>query len=294
MNKKGSIEIIVMLGMVGLLMSLSIVVDVGNSIVRRVKLENALEAASIAGAYHLIESEQNAINAAKEYLTLNGEDADSALITISDDSKAIQVESTIEVNNFISRIVGINSNMINAKSKAMIGPIKSISNGVRPLGVELFPYSYGQAVVLKEDAGDGIYGNYGSVALGGTGASVYTDNLLYGYDGTIEIGQLIPTEPGNKTSAVNQLKNYLKQFPETFENFEKDSNKLWVLPLVENYNPKGRDDLKVVGFAKFFIEDIKNDSGNGEITGRFVEFVDSGVIDPNLDITGLYGVKLTR
>ena len=294
MNNRGSIEIIVVFGIIALLASAALVVDFGMVAVKKIKLENALENAAISGAHFLVESESMARTKALEYLALNGEDASLATVTITDSSRKIEVSSSREVDYLIAKIFGINNSLVEGKATAIIGPISATSVGIRPLGVEKLAYAYGDQIVLKEDAGDGIYGNFGSIALGGTGGSVYTQNLLYGFNGEVKIGDLIPTEPGNKASAVNQLKTFLAGAPENFSNYTSNSTRLWTLPLIESYDPNGRENLKVVGFAKFFIEDIISRSGQAEITGRFVEFVDLGNVDPSIEITGLYGVKLIR
>jgi hypothetical protein len=293
-NKRGSIEIIVVFGILAILASAALVMDFGMVAASRVKLQGALQNAALSGAHFLTDSETTARTNALNYFAANGEDPSLASVVVSNNNRRLEISSTQKVDFVVASAFGVNSTTISAKATAIIGPIKSISSGLRPLGVEKLTYSYGDQIILKEGAGSGVYGNYGSLALGGTGNSNYVNNLLYGYSGQIKIGDAIPTEPGNKAGAVNQLRTYLHSFPETFNNFSKDSNRLWTLPLIEVYDPNGRENLVVVGFAKFFIEDIQTKSGQAQITGRFVQFVDIGDVDPTLNITGLYGVKLIR
>lgn len=294
MNQRGSVEIIVVFGMVALLAAAALVMDFGLVAVNKIKLQNALQNAALSGAHFLTESETAARAVALDYFEANGEDKTQATVAVLNNNRRIEVSSTQTVDFFIARVFGINSTTISGKSTAIIGPIRSVTSGVRPLGVENIAYTYGDQIVLKEDAGSGVYGNYGSIALGGSGSSIYINNLLYGYSGRVTIGEAVPTEPGNKASAVNQLKTYLSSAPETFSNYSSDSKRLWTLPLVERYDPNGREDIVVVGFAKFFIEDIQLKAGQAEVTGRFVQYVDLGEVDPTLEITGLYGVKLIR
>lgn len=294
MNQKGSVEIIVVFGMIALMAAAALVVDLGMVAVKRIELQNALQHAALSGAHFLIDSEASARTKALEYFAANGENPALASVTISNQNRRLEITATESVPYTFARVFGINEKSIQAKATAIIGPIVAIDKGIRPLGVESIDYHYGDQIVLKEGAGEGVYGNYGSLALGGTGNSVYVNNLLNGYSGTIRLGDLLPTEPGNKAGAVNQLKSYLSAYPETFCNYPITSKRLWTLPLVERFDPNGRDDLKVVGFAKFFIEDIQIRSGQAQVTGRFVEYVDLGVVDPTGEITGLYGVKLIR
>ncbi len=293
-NQKGSVEIMVVFGMVALLAAAALVMDFGLVALNKIKLQNALQNAALSGAHFLTESEAAARTVALDYFQANGEDKTLAMVAVLNNNKRIEVSSTQRVDFFIARVLGFNSTTISGKATAIIGPIKAVTSGLRPLGVENIAYMYGDQIVLKEDAGSGVYGNYGSIALGGTGSSIYTHNLLYGYSGKVSVGEAVPTEPGNKASAVNQLKTYLNSIPETFTTYSNDSKRLWTLPLVERYDPNGREDIVVVGFAKFFIEDIQLKSGQAQVTGRFVQYVDLGEVDPSLEITGLYGVKMIR
>lgn len=293
-KERGSIEVMVVCGLAALLACSALVLDFGMVSLRQQRLENALENAAISGAHFLVTSEATARAKALEYLASNGEDPNRATVTISNGGRRLEVTSSRVVDLTTARVFGFASKEIKSKATAIIGPFQSIQNGIRPIGVEMLSYQYGDEVVLKEGAGSGVFGNYGSIALGGTGNAVYENNLLHGYSGRLSLGDLVPTEPGNKAGTVNKLSNYLKSFPETFSNYTASSDRLWTLPLVEKYDPRGREDLKVVAFAKFFIEDVQMKGGSAEITGRFVQFVDLGEVNQNLPITGLYGVQLIR
>lgn len=294
MNRRGSVEIIVVLGLVALLGASALVIDYGVSTAEKIKLDNALENAAIAGAHSLIESDAAATAKALEYLTLNGQDPALATVTITNNHRQIRVDSTKQVTYSVAKVFGRNNGIVGGHATAIIGPVSSVASGVRPLGVEFLTYTYGDQITLKEDAGDGVYGNYGSVALGGTGNAVYVDNLLNGYNGVLKVGDVIETEPGNKAGAINQLRNYLDTEPSSYPDIPDESIRLWTLPLVDNYDPQGRDDMTIVAFAKFYIETIRNQGGQAEVVGRFIEYVDLGTVDPTEEITGLYGTQLIR
>ncbi len=93
---------------------------------------------------------------------------------------------------------------------------------------------------------------------------------------------------------TNTIKNYIESENSTFYHHPKDSKRLWTIPLVDTLEPVGRDDLVVVGFAKFFIEDAYRDGATTELRGRFIEFVGGAEIDLTLEDTGVYGMKLTK
>ncbi|WDC84541.1 hypothetical protein PL321_02000 [Caloramator sp. mosi_1] len=193
-----------------------------------------------------------------------------------------------------AKIFGVNKSSVRAKSKAILGPAKSIKGGVRPFGVVAYDFSFGDLVTLKEESGDGYKGNYNVLAIGGQGSNVFYINAMYGYDGVISVGDLLDTEPGNMAGVVNDLKNYINSENSTFENFQRDSVRLWTIPLVNTMEVNGRKMVLVVGFAQFYVEDIEKKSGKAEIQGRFIKYVTNADIDMSLEDTGLYGVKLSR
>lgn len=294
MIKKGNASILVVIAMTALLGFSAYVIDIGVVYGEKMKLENAVDAAALSAALELPSNPQRAVEIAQEYLQKNGVNYSSADILISQDNKSIEVSSKKDVSHFFAKVLAINKSTVFAKSKAIIGPAKSVSSGIRPFGVVAYDYHYGDLVVLKEDAGDGYHGNYGVLAMGGQGSNVFRNNALYGYNGKISVGDLIDTEPGNMAGVVNELKNYINSDRSTFENFTRDSIRLWTLPLVNTLEVDGRKKVQVVGFAKFFVEDVEKKSDKAEISGRFIRYVDKAEIDFSLNDTGFYGAKLTR
>jgi len=92
----------------------------------------------------------------------------------------------------------------------------------------------------------------------------------------------------------NVLKDYINNIPDTFENFSRDSDRLWTVPLVDSLEENGRGTVVVIGFAEVFVEDIQKKSGKIEINARFIRFVVNGKIDQTVEDRGTYGVKLVN
>ncbi len=294
LNNQGSAAILLSIVMVVLLGFTALVVDIGMVYAERTKLSNAIDSAALAAIFELPNHPEKAEAIALEYLEKNNVDVGDAKVIIGENHRSIEIIGLKEVKHFFAPVLGILSSDTGATAKAIIGPVGSVSRGIRPFAVEKFPFQYGDKVVLKAGAGGGYHGNYGAVALGGTGANVFRDNSLYGYTGTISVGDLIDTEPGNMQGATNDIRNYINSESSDFENIPKDSKRLWTMPLVDEVDPSGRDELLVVGFGQFYVEEVISAGGHTEITGRFVEFVTSGTIDENIEDTGTYGAKLTR
>jgi hypothetical protein len=294
LDDKGNVAIFISLFITVLFGFTAFVIDIGIIYSEKIKLSNAIDSAALAATLELPKDEIQARATAIEYLQKNNVDSNQATISIGADKKSVQIETVKNVDHLFAQIIGISNSEVNVKTKAIVAPIKSVKDGVRPFAVEVFNFSYGDVVILKQGAGGGYHGNYGVVALGGSGASVFKSNALYGYSGTISVGDYIDTEPGNMTGACTAIKNYINDENSTFNNFPRDSIRLWTVPLVDSLIVDGRTSVLVVGFAVFYVEDAKNTSGKMEFDGRFVRYVLSGPVDVNLNDTGAYGAKLSK
>ncbi|MGK0469012.1 pilus assembly protein TadG-related protein [Clostridium sp.] len=294
LDNKGNVAIILCLVFTVLLGFTAYVVDIGLIYVEKVKLSNAIDSAVLAASLELPTDSIKAKDVATEYLEKNNVDPSKVSITISADSKSIEMVGIKTVDHFFAPIFGIDSSDVNAITKAIIAPVKSVKGGIRPFAVEIFNFDYGDEVILKNGGGDGSNGNYGAVALGGNGANVFESNGIYGYSGTITVGDMIDTEPGNMAGATNGIKNYINSECSDFSNFERNSIRLWTIPLVDSLNVNGRKSVLVVGFAEFYVEAIIKNSGKNQIQGRFVRFVTNGEVDMTISDTGAYGSKLIK
>lgn len=293
-NEKGSVSILVMLMMIVLLASTGAVIDVGVVLVNRTQLSNAMDYAALAGAQELPDNISDAKAVASDYLIENNVNPSDVTITVAVDGKSISITGNRDVKYTFLRILGLDGTIVSAQSKVILGAVNSIKGGLRPFAVEDFPYAYGAEVILKQGAGDGYHGNYGVVALGGSGASIYEANALYGYSGTVTIGDEIDTEPGNMANVSNQLQTYINGISDTFDNHTRKSDKLWTVPLVDSLEENGRGTVVVTGFAQVYVETIQKKSGQIQIKARFIKFVVNGDIDTSVVDHGTYGVKLVN
>lgn len=293
-GNKGNVAIIFCLLITGLLGFTAYTIDIGIIYSEKIKLSNALDSAALAATLELPNGDTKAKNTAIDYLEKNSVDPSQTTITISSDDKSIEIEGTKNVKHLFAKVIGISSSNVHAIATAVVAPVKSVKSGLRPFAVEKYNFDYGDLVTLKTGAGDGYDGNYGAVVLGGQGENVFRANALYGYSGTISVGDHIDTEPGNMSGATNDIKNYINSENSSFDSFTRDSIRLWTIPLVDSLAVNGEKSVLVVGFAKFYVEDVTGDTGHIEIKGRFIKFVSSDPVDMNLDDTGAYGAKLAK
>lgn len=289
---KGNVSIILCLAITVIFGITAYAIDIGLVYVEKIKLSNAIDSAALAGIIEVPVDGQKARDIAIEYLNKNG--VDESQVEINIDSNSIEINGAKDVKHIFAQIIGINSSIVNASTKAIMVPTKSVTSGLRPFAVEAYDFSYGDEVTLKKGAGDGYHGNYGTVALGGCGASVLETNALYGFKGKISVGDYIDTETGNMASVSNSLKNYINSENSSFDNFERDSIRLWTVPLVDSFEVNGKNQLLVTGFGEFYVEDISKSSGKIEIIGRFIRYVINGEIDETIKDTGSYAVKLSK
>lgn len=295
-NKRGAVQIIFALALVAILGATALVVDVGISMANRIDLYNDLDAAALAGGLELPSRPDRAESTVQQYLEANGTDPATVTITFSNNNRQMNLQGARVIDNLFARVLGIETTTVGAQSTVIVGTASSVYGGIRPLAVVDQPLVFGQEIVLKEGAGDAVVGNYNAVSFGGDfGAAVFRDYLANGYPGRIAIGDIIDTEPGNMASSITTVREVIDLDPQaTYLNFAPDSSRNWTVPVVEDWDVNGRDQVKVVGFAQFFIDDIQNKAGNAEIIGRFVQFTTNGEIDTTGTDYGVYGVRLIR
>jgi Flp pilus assembly protein TadG len=294
-NQRGSTYVITVLTMTVILGFTALVIDIGLFFIEKTKLSNSVDAAALAGAQELPSNPELAIQVAKDYAVKNGISLNDIEVVVEEYNTVIKVNATRKVNSVFARVLGITDYQVNTVSIAKVAPVTAVYDGIRPLVVEEQNFQYGQQVVLKEEGGDGYNGNYGAVSLGGTGSSVFLNNIKYGYKGKLKVGQIIYTEPGNMAGdTVKGVKFINDVDSSTFENYTRDSLRLWTIPVVDSLSVDGRDYVKIVGFAEFFVEDAVYKAGKTEIIGRFIKFATNGDISDSQLNFGLMGIKLIQ
>lgn len=296
-NQKGVTQIIVIASLVAILGMAAMVIDVGSALAARIQLSNAVDAAALAGAMELPTDRESALDEARSYLTANGVDISDVVITINESKTLINIRGAEDFNFMLAPVIGIDATTLHAEAEVIIGNASNVT-GLRPFGIDNQELNFGDLVVLKEEGGDGTTGNFGGVAfeLELVGASNFIQNILYGYDGEIEVGEIIYPEPGNMASAVSDVKTLIDGDPySTYDDYAADSPRVWTIPVLEDMSSEGRsDEFTVVGFAAFFIEDIQTVAGKAEVTGRFIQVTANGEIDETAPDLGVYAMKLVK
>ena len=308
--------------MVVILGMAAMAIDVGMFLQERRELQNAADAAALAGAQDLPASPANAVAAATSWAEENGigsgelEGVTVSTTYATDDTVTVQVKR--DVPWLFARVLGRGSDTVRADATARVGS-PSVAYNVMPwslLESAKAAAIYGVDVTLKYSAQGGTGGQFGLLDLGGgTGCSGYRDNVTDGAE--VALYSQIPTEPGNCVGPTEQgLRDRLNAtsaacdtFQETFQlvdgvyHFTKNCNpwkaggagskRVVLVPVISDPD-KGKEYVTVNSFAMVYLTNAATDNicptGNiCDVKAIFVKAYDDigalmGALDPNSDI----------
>ncbi|HXL05154.1 MAG TPA: pilus assembly protein TadG-related protein [Bacillota bacterium] len=301
-GEKGSVIIIVAAAMVLLLGIAALVVDVGLLYYNKVVLSNAADAAALAGVQELPKDHGKAGEIAEAYAVTNGVEPGQVSAEVLPDGRSIQVATSRVVPLGFAKILGFSSAKVTASAKASVGATKGLW-GAAPFGVVEDSFVYGETYTMKyspRNSGEVGPGNFGALALGGTGANNYLNNIKYGYQGRLEVGDEIPTiletEPGNMAgptkSGVDFRIGGCNHEPKcTYDRFVKGCKRLLLVPVIDSLDVTGRSGVKLIGFAAFFVEAVEGAGNACTVTGRFVRWAADGDLG-NINDYGVVSYRL--
>ncbi len=111
-DESGAVMVLVALGMVVLIGMMGVVIDGGRGYLERQKMQNALDAAALAGAQELPNT-STATLTALEYASLNGLNPDNLVVSFPS-SGMIRVECTEDIDMYFLPVFNINQKSVNA------------------------------------------------------------------------------------------------------------------------------------------------------------------------------------
>lgn len=323
-DESGNVAVLVALMMVVLLGSTALVTDVGVEFAAKQKLWNALDAGALSGVEEIFNGASAARSTAYQYVQNNGGSVNS--ISVNTATETITLNGQQNVPLYFARVLGYKSANIAIQVQAQAGTLVS-GTGFAPIAVVEQNFAYGQTYTLSVGAGqngsgsdgssedgssqeqndgssqdttDGSNdnqeygsGNYGFLALGGTGAQQFSQNLMSGYSGVLSVGEQVQTEPGDMSGPVSQAVSYRLQQGEgwTFATASNGCPRVILLPVVNTLNVNGRSSVTIVGFAAFYLDGLQGSGGHQQIVGQFLQMVVPGTIGQGTNF-GLYGVRL--
>lgn len=296
-KEEGTVLVLVAIGLTVLLSFTALVTDVGLLYLKRSQMVHAVDAAALAGVQELPDNPTGAEQKAREYAEKNGVDPADLSITVTSDKKKITVATTKQVDLIFAKVFGKTTSNVEAKSKAVIGPVKNVRGAV-PLSILDQTLVPGTQYIIKSADGIGSYSNGWRGILdftgGGGGAAEYRELTRDGYSGELVIGKAVDEETGNKSGptedGVRDRIAACTRIPAcTASDYEPDCPRLVWVPVVQEVDSKT---VKIVGFAAFFLERVDGSGSSNNVWATLVQQTVSAEIDPTLAEYGLYGSKL--
>jgi hypothetical protein len=279
----------------------AISLDAGQMYATRSRLANVADAAALAGASFLPEDPAGAIAAALDCAARNGLAPETVQVALFEQNTRIEVNVRGPAELRFAQVAGSHRVNLTADSLGAVGIVTGIV-GAQPFGVEQAPFVFGGQYAIKlgpeGSSLNGVRpysGNFHALALGGSGAARYRENIVTGYAGLLTVGDQIDTEPGNMAGPTSHGVNArLAAAPgETWQSYAPRSPRVLFVPIVDSLAVSGRKAVRIIGFAAFFLEGFDPD-GDGCVIGTFLRHHTEGQLTayrPELDF-GLRGVRL--
>ncbi|MBN1550442.1 hypothetical protein JW979_03185 [bacterium] len=310
-DQEGNVLVFTAFALVVLVGFTALSIDVGLMMTARNQLQNAVDAAALAGASGLInngtDAVSNAIFFAAQNTCINQPVQISAADVSFPTSTRIQVQANQQINLFFAGVLGMPTTTVSAVATAEIETLVGTKK-VAPWAIPYDNWKPGDTVKLKSGAGDpkekGFFSpvcfppqNKGTPI---TGASAYYDNIRNGSSMTIAKGDVLLVEPGNMVAQTKQAAEDLMALdPDakwTDSGIEDSafppglSPRLVKIPLWDNNFPPdpGRNTVEVIGLAVFFVKETTHQ----EVKGIFLEDITFGVRGSG--VTFLKAVKLVQ
>lgn len=278
--ERGAVGALFAVALTGLVALSALGVDLGRLYVQRARVSAAVDAAALAGAQALPDDPGRAVLLAQEYLDKNNAPASAATVTVAESGDRIRVETAQDVAMSFARVLGLTAQSVSAGAIAHVGQLSGIQ-GVVPLAVRRGDYEAGAAVVLKVDAHSAEpanRGNFMALALGGRGANNFEEMVRNGYGDWLRVGDWVSTETGNMAGpAQRAIEDRVATDPEaTWDEVGRRSGRLVKVAVIDDFNVNGRGEVAVVGLAVIFLEEVRGNPHQAEVTARFLRYVESG------------------
>lgn len=297
-QEEGSALLIVALCLTLIMFSVAVVTDVGLMFNNKIQVANAADAAALAGVQALPANETEAEELARDYAARNN--INDVTVNISADKREISVTTKRTIELFFARLLGYTKSTASAQAKAKLEPLTGVK-GIVPLGVENQEFIFGETYILKYGAGDELEGDYhsgwlGILALQGPGAKLYLEDLKYGFDEEVLIGDILNIQTGNISGNTYEGIQYridrCNHNPYcTYDHYDPGCPRVLLVPAIEEYANK---QVRVTGFHAFLVESVAGMGTDSYITGHFIKHTITGSSDPLAPDNGIYVPRLSQ
>jgi Flp pilus assembly protein TadG len=317
-NERGVSLILTAILMIVLLGMAALAVDVGRIYVSRQYLVNCCDAAALAGGLELPDRAKATAKAQECALTnkmAHNQVSFPADAMGPNGPTKIRVDGQLTVPHTFARVLGFQAAQVSAYAVVLkTGAIGWVSDRVVPWGIPWYdksgaPYSYenGTLYTLKvgsqSDLGSGTVGKTGgnfyplalerSLGDGGSGGTVYNEDIKWGFDGTVKVGDVTDTEPGNmvgptKQAVLSDSDSLFKRASvapwadDTWDNLDYGNPRVVIVPIIDPLG-KGRTEVTILGFAAFYVQSCTGQT----VAGYFLDYTipNAGGTGPDYGVT---------
>lgn len=293
-DESGAVLVVVAITMVALLGFTALAIDGGRLYSEKSQLQNALDAAVLAGAQGLKTSEERAIGNAVGVSQRNGVPLTESDLTLTNDS--IKAVKKINIPLTFARVLGINNTVVSAKAKAVVAPLKK-ANGIVPIAIEQKDVPHKTIINCGDKNPGEQYGNCGYLRIDGSGAKDLEDAIKNGV--TYEVGTPVSTETGYNTGPVGDAVDFLiesdksKAHCQNASTADNSCKRVITIVVIETWDGiNGHKPVTPIGFASYWVEKYEDK----KLYGHFTKMVSPGEIGSGTAIGeyNLYGVKLVE
>jgi Flp pilus assembly protein TadG len=261
------------------------------------RLQNAADASALAGASYLPGNPTQAVSTAKTYAGLNGVAAgEITSVVTAAGNQSITVSLKRTVPYYFAKVLGLKSSPVAVAATASVQNVGS-TNGITPFGIQYNTvYTKGSALSLTEGVGPG---NWGALALGGSGASNFSTNLANGYQTNVTAGQMLNTETGVMTGPVQsgvsaRISAGLSSDPGgTSSSHTLTDARVMLVPMVDFGGVAGMSSVPVKGFAEVWLLGTTGSGSNMTVNVIFIDQVIPEAQPGNGQSFGAWMVVLT-
>jgi Flp pilus assembly protein TadG len=210
--KRGQMAVALILIMIPLLSLIGLGADIGLLYFHWGIVQKAADAAVLAGAGYLPNHTATAKTTASGYATTNGLGSSEIVSnTVAADNMSITMTTSRTVPYYFLTLVGVSSGTVKPIAKAGIQQNTEQARGLIPVGLPCTTgntttncgYTTGTLYHLVQAGTNGNGGswnvgpgNWGRLALGAPGGDQFLNNLINGYQGSINVGDIISAETG--------------------------------------------------------------------------------------------------
>jgi hypothetical protein len=286
----------------------ALVTDVGVNYVTQTRLSMAADAAALAGGRKLDQGRDVVVQTALEIAEKNGIAPANTIVEVDESGKGVTVRTQAPIQLFFSRIFGAEGGMM--EQRARVAKTRPVSfYRVFPLGVDrIVKLDYSREVNLFSDELLGS-GNWGALAFKNadgtydTGSSVLRQNLIYGYDGLVTIGDWALTSGGVSMGPIREAIDY--RFQEAAKTHQCSLGecptgcpRILIMPIyveILDNNKNKTGEVDIVDFAAFWVSRMSGSGANTQIWGNFVKpFVHPAASVEGESDYGLTTIKLVQ